>query len=118
LRELENKGIKVAIVKEDEGKVDIEEVLKKLGSLEIMILLVEGGGEVIGSFFDKKVVDKLFLFLAPRIIGGRNSLTWVEGKGVNLLAQTPHIEISSLRRIGKDLLLEGYVSSKTVKSDM
>jgi len=113
LSKLGEKGIKVVIVREeDEGRVNIEEVLKKLGELEIMILLVEGGGEVIGSFFDKRLVDKLFLFLAPRVIGGRNSLTWAEGKGVDLLAQTPRIEISSLRRIGKDLLLEGYVSSK------
>ena len=110
LCELKSRGIKVAIVKEDQdGRVDLEEVLKKLASLEIMILLVEGGGRVIGSFFDKGLVDKLFLFLAPRIIGGRNSLTWVEGKGVDLLSQTPHIEVSSLRKIGQDLLLEGYV---------
>ena len=110
LCELKSRGIKVAIVKEDQdGRVDLEEVLKKLASLEIMILLVEGGGKVIGSFFDKGLVDKLFLFLAPRIIGGRNSLTWVEGKGVDLLSQTPHIEVSSLRKIGQDLLLEGYV---------
>ena len=110
LCELKSRGIKVAIVKEDQdGRVDLEEVLKKLASLEIMILLVEGGGKVIGSFFDKGLVDKLFLFLAPRIIGGRNSLTWVEGRGVDLLSQTPHIEVSSLRKIGQDLLLEGYV---------
>ena len=110
LCELKSRGIKVAIVKEDQdGRVDLEEVLKKLASLEIMILLVEGGGKVIGSFFDKGLVDKLFLFLAPRIIGGRNSLTWVEGKGVDLLSQTPHIEVSSLRKIGQDFLLEGYV---------
>jgi len=110
LCELKSRGIKVAIVKEDQdGRVDLEEVLKKLASLEIMILLVEGGGKVIGSFFDKGLVDKLFLFLAPRIIGGRNSLTWVEGKGVDLLSQTPHIEVSSLRKIGQDFLLEGYI---------
>ena len=110
LCELKSRGIKVAIVKEDQdGRVDLEEVLKKLASLEIMILLVEGGGKVIGSFFDKGLVDKLFLFLAPRIIGGRNSLTWVEGRGVDLLSQTPHIEVSSLRKIGQDFLLEGYI---------
>jgi len=110
LCELKNRGIKVAIVKEDQdGRVDLEEVLKRLASLEIMTLLVEGGGKVIGSFFDKGLVDKLFLFLAPRIIGGRNSPTWVEGKGVDLLSWTPHIEVSSLRKIGQDFLLEGYI---------
>jgi len=119
LSELESRGIKVAIVKENaEGRVSLEGVLNRLASLETMVLLVEGGGKVIGSFFDKGLVDKLFLFLAPRIIGGRNSPTWVEGKGISLLSQTPRIEVDSLRKIGEDLLLEGYVNSKTVKSDM
>jgi len=102
-------GIKVAVIREEDGKVGLEEVLKKLGELEIMNLLVEGGGEVIGSFFEKRSVDKIFLFLAPRIIGGRGALTWVEGKGVGFLKETPFIEINSVKKIGADLLLEGRV---------
>jgi len=109
LLQLEKKGIKVAIMGEEDGKVSLEEVLKKLGELEIMNLLVEGGGEVIGSFFEKRSVDKIFLFLAPRIIGGRGALTWVEGKGVGFLKETPFIEINSVKKIGADLLLEGRV---------
>ena len=102
-------GIKVAIMGEEDGKVGLEEVLKKLGELEIMNLLVEGGGEVIGSFFEKRSVDKIFLFLAPRIIGGRGALTWVEGKGVDFLKETPFIEINSVKKMGGDFLLEGHV---------
>ncbi|MFQ6066370.1 MAG: bifunctional diaminohydroxyphosphoribosylaminopyrimidine deaminase/5-amino-6-(5-phosphoribosylamino)uracil reductase RibD [bacterium] len=109
LQQLKEKGIKVALMGEENGKVNLEEVLKKLGELEIMSLLVEGGGEVIGSFFEKRSVDKIFLFLAPRIIGGRTTLTWVEGKGVNSLKETPFIEINSVKKIGGDFLLEGYV---------
>ncbi|GAH72016.1 unnamed protein product, partial [marine sediment metagenome] len=107
--QLEKKGIKVAIMGEEDGKVSLEKVLKKLGELEIMNLLVEGGGEVIGSFFEKRSVDKIFLFLAPRIIGGRGALTWVEGKGVDFLKETPFIEINSVKKMGGDFLLEGHV---------
>ena len=102
-------GIKVAVIREEDGKVSLEEVLKKLGELEIMNLLVEGGGEVIGSFFEKRSVDKILLFLAPRIIGGREALTWVEGKGVDFLKETPFIEINSVKKMGGDFLLEGRV---------
>ncbi len=108
LKELENKGVKVAIIQAEEGRVNLTEVLKKLGELEIMNLLVEGGGEVIASFFEKKSVDKIFLFLAPRVIGGRNAPTWVEGKGVDFLKETPYIDINSVKKIGEDFLLEGY----------
>ena len=51
LEELEEKGIKVVVTEAEEEKVNLKEVLKKLGELEIMSLLVEGGGKVIASFF-------------------------------------------------------------------
>jgi diaminohydroxyphosphoribosylaminopyrimidine deaminase/5-amino-6-(5-phosphoribosylamino)uracil reductase len=54
-------------------------------------------------------VDKIFLFIAPRIIGGRGALTWVEGKGVDFLKETPFIEINSVKKVGGDFLLEGRV---------
>ncbi len=109
LNKLRKKGIRIVIVEKEKGKVNLEKVLRKLGELKIMNLLVEGGGEVIASFFGKKRVDKLFLFLAPRIIGGKKAPTWVEGKGVNLLKETPYISIDSLKKIGGDYLLQGYV---------
>lgn len=110
LNRLKNKGAKVVIVgRDDEERVSLEEVLLELGRLKILTLLVEGGGEIIGSFFEKRHVDKVFLFLAPRIIGGKSSLTWVEGKGVRILSQTPRIEVRSFKKIGEDLLLQGYV---------
>ena len=109
LEELKEKGIKVVVTEAKQEKVSLKEVLKKLGELEIMSLLVEGGGEVIASFFEEKRVDKVFLFLASRIIGGKEAPTWVEGKGVNLLKETPYISIDSLKKIGGDYLLQGYV---------
>ena len=110
IKELNNRGVKIVMVKDEEERVDISEVLKKLGGLEIMKLLVEGGGEVIASFFEKKFVDKLFLFFSPRIIGGRKTLSWVEGRGINFLKESPWVKIDSLRRIGEDFLFEGHVN--------
>ena len=108
--QLQNKSITIATVrKNSDERVSLKEVLEELGRLKILSLLVEGGGEVIGSFFEKGYVDKVFLFLAPRIVGGRGSLTWVEGKGIKALSQTPRIEVRSFERIGEDLLLKGYV---------
>jgi len=110
LEELKEKGIKVVITEtKEEEKVSLKEVLKKLGELEIMSLLVEGGGEVTASFFEEKRVDKVFLFLAPRVIGGKEAPTWVEGKGTCLLKETPYIDIDSLKKIDGDYLLQGYV---------
>jgi len=109
LEKLKKKDIEVVIIEEEKKKVSLEEVLKKLGELEIMSLLVEGGGKIIASFFEKRSIDKIFLFLAPRVIGGEGAPTWVEGKGVNLLRETPYLEINSLKKMDNDFLLEGYV---------
>jgi len=109
IEELNNQGGKIVVVKEEEKRVNLLEVLKKLGELEVMNLLVEGGGEVIASFFEKRLVDRLSLFLSPRIIGGRKSLSWVEGKGINSLKESPWVRIDSLRKVGEDFLFEGHM---------
>jgi len=109
LNKLRKRGIKIAIMEGEKEKVDLEQVLRKLGELEIMSLLVEGGGEVIASFFQKKRVDKILLFFAPRIIGGKKAPSWVGGEGVNFLKDTPFIKINSLKKMGEDFLLEGYI---------
>jgi len=108
IKTLEQKGVKVEIVEEKEEKVDARKVLEKLGKMEISSLLVEGGGEVIGSFIQEKLVDKIVLFLSPRIIGGKEAPTWVEGKGFAHLQETPWINIHRIKRIGEDILVEGY----------
>ncbi|GAH88862.1 unnamed protein product, partial [marine sediment metagenome] len=64
LSRLKERGIKIIKVDEEKRKVNLEQVLRKLGALKITNLLVEGGGEVIASFFEEKRVDKVFLFLA------------------------------------------------------
>lgn len=105
---LKEKEVGVEVLKDKKGKVDLKEVLKELGKREIASVLVEGGGEVIGSFVQEKLVDKIILFLSPRLIGGREAPTWVEGEGFGHLSETLRINISQIRKVEKDILLEGY----------
>jgi len=108
MRILKNEGIKINVV-ERGGKVPLKKVLSYLGEFGITSLLVEGGGEVIGSFFEENLVDKIYLFISPRIIGGKNSLSWVGGKGIDSLDKSPKLKISSLKRINEDIFVEGYI---------
>lgn len=103
--------VKVTIlpVGSNHGRLDLSELLKCLGSLGIASLLVEGGGEVAWSFFEGKFVDKIEWVVAPKIIGGRDAKTSVEGFGVKSLAKTPMIRWTRTDRLGTDILLEGYV---------
>jgi len=109
IEKLKDKGVRIKIVEEDKnGRVSLKKVLKELGEVDIASLLVEGGGEVIGSFIREKLVDKLFLFLSSRIIGGKMAPTWVEGEGFGSLSATPRVKVSRLRKIEEDIVLEAY----------
>lgn len=108
ISELHSRGIEVLGGEKKEDRVSLEFVLKELKKRKILSLLVEGGGEVIASFIEENLADKIFLFVAPRIIGGKKSPTWVEGKGVKKLSETPWLRIEKIKRIGEDFLIEAY----------
>ena len=91
------------------GLVDLEKLLKALGEREITSVLVEGGGILLGSLFDCKLVDKVIAFIAPIIIGGKEAKTAVSGKGVNKVADSLKLRRVSLKKIGEDLMVSGYV---------
>ena len=72
-------------------------------------MLIEGGGNVIASVLKTGLVDKILLFVAPKIIGGREAKTFVEGDGISEMNQALHLEEVDVKKIGKDILIEGYV---------
>jgi diaminohydroxyphosphoribosylaminopyrimidine deaminase/5-amino-6-(5-phosphoribosylamino)uracil reductase len=76
------RGIDVVIVKQKETHVDLRAALRVLGKRNVTSVLVEGGGELLGSLFDARLVDKVMFFFAPIILGGRKAVTVVAGEGV------------------------------------
>jgi len=108
IKVLKEKGVEVKILKSKEQKINTKKVLKELGKRKIASLLVEGGGEVIASFVKENLVDKIYLFLSPCIIGGRNAPTWVEGEGFSSLQDALRVKIEKIRRVDEDILIEGY----------
>ncbi|WP_088071706.1 bifunctional diaminohydroxyphosphoribosylaminopyrimidine deaminase/5-amino-6-(5-phosphoribosylamino)uracil reductase RibD [Gottfriedia luciferensis] len=105
--ELENLGIKV-FVTNDLKRVDLEETLKILGEQSISSLLVEGGGEVNASFINQKLVDKVIIYLAPKLIGGKNAPTFLEGEGFDKMGQAIEFTNVDLSKIGPDFKFVGY----------
>ncbi|MBA7487373.1 Riboflavin biosynthesis protein RibD [subsurface metagenome] len=91
------------------GLVDLGKLLKALGERGITSVLVEGGGILLGSLFDGKLVDKVIAFIAPIIIGGKEAKTAVSGKGVDKVVDSVKLERVSLEKLGEDLMVSGYV---------
>ena len=108
-KRLKRKGASIFYTRPKESRVRLKELLKELNRLEIRSILVEGGAELIGSFLDQKLADKALVFIAPKIIGGRRALSSVGGEGVRRLSQAICLENESYRKIGKDILIEGYL---------
>ena len=96
----------------EEG-VDLAKLLKALGEREITSVLVEGGGALLGSLFDSKLVDKVIAFIAPIIIGGKEAKTAVAGKGVSKAADSLKLAYVRTTKLGEDLMVSGYVDVKT-----
>ncbi len=107
-RALEEKGVEILLLPEHQGRVDLDALIGKLGERGICQLLVEGGGTLNYSLLEAGLVDKLMLFIAPLIVGGRESPTSFGGSGVAALEQAWHLEDLEIKQYDGDLLMIGY----------
>ena len=94
---------------DDDGRVSLPALLDELGKRGTLSLLVEGGAEVHASFFSATLVDKVYAYVAPRLIGGRAAPGPLGGMGIEHLAASTHLHEVDLVRLGDDLLVTGYV---------
>ncbi|AAY60312.1 bifunctional diaminohydroxyphosphoribosylaminopyrimidine deaminase/5-amino-6-(5-phosphoribosylamino)uracil reductase RibD (plasmid) [Bacillus cereus] len=104
---LENAGVKV-FVTSGEKHINLHEMLDVLGQKGVSSLLIEGGGEVNASFIENKLMDKLILYFAPKIIGGRLAPSFVEGTGITKMQDAIEFKDISFTQIGKDYRFIGY----------
>lgn len=88
------------------GKIDLKWVLKFLGEQEMTNVLIEGGGAVVGEALQRKLVDKMMVYTAPKIMG--EGLQSVRGLKPKTLADMVCLKDISFDKIGDDILIQGY----------
>ena len=76
---LQKAGVEVFMVKSAQGRVDLRDLMKKLGKMDIMSVLVEGGAEINSSALKSGIVDKAVLFIAPMLMTGKDALCSIGG---------------------------------------
>ena len=107
------RGVDIAILPGDptaEGRVSLSALLDLLGQERgVVSLLVEGGGEVLGSFFDQRLINKVTAVVAPMIIGG-DAQTAVRGHGAERMRDVLRLNHMTVEQLGSDLLVTGYPS--------
>jgi len=102
---LHQKGIQVLVLKPKAGLVDLKELMKELGKSGITPIMIEGGAELSGNAIKERIVDKLLIFTAPKIIG--NGLAPIKNLGIKKVKKAINLKNISTKKIGKDLLVEG-----------
>jgi diaminohydroxyphosphoribosylaminopyrimidine deaminase/5-amino-6-(5-phosphoribosylamino)uracil reductase len=108
IERLEKRGVQILIVDSKAGRVNLRSCLSRLREIGMMSILVEGGSQVNGSFLDEGLVDKLLLFLSPKLIGDCQAPGIFGGRGILTLQDAITLKEISTRKMGEDILLEGY----------
>lgn len=112
---LQAQDVDVIVVDKDKNdKVDIEKLLDILGQQNICSILVEGGATLSGSFVAKKLVDKVYFFIAPKIIGGKEAKTPVAGTGILNLQEALTLKDIQIEKLEEDILIIGRVDKDKV----
>ncbi|MFC1703712.1 bifunctional diaminohydroxyphosphoribosylaminopyrimidine deaminase/5-amino-6-(5-phosphoribosylamino)uracil reductase RibD [Candidatus Omnitrophota bacterium] len=107
--QLEGKGATVLLLPVKNGKVNLKALMRQLAKMEITSVFIEGGGTIIGNLFDEGLVDKAMFFIAPKIIGGKDSISSVEGAGIKSIAKAHCLKDIRIQQCGNEFLLQGNV---------
>ncbi len=110
LANFEKHGVRPFILSADaNGRPDLSQLLARLFEDGVNCVLVEGGAQTLGSFFDAGLVDEVWAFIAPIVIGGAGKPS-VAGLGVGALAEALRLETPAVELLGSDLLIRGRIN--------
>jgi diaminohydroxyphosphoribosylaminopyrimidine deaminase/5-amino-6-(5-phosphoribosylamino)uracil reductase len=112
-RQLEERGIhvvQVALAPAGNGRPDLKKVLEQLGATEITSVIIEGGALVNWAALVAGVVDKVFLYYAPKILAGTGSVPFAGGKGFRRMSEAAYVKNVTVHRFGEDFAVEGYIN--------
>lgn len=97
------------------GRVDLRELLFHLGRRDITLVLVEGGAQLATSLIKESLVDKVYVFLAPRLLGG-DAIASFGSMGFTRVTDSISFSEPRWRRVGADMLFEGYLPCSQASS--
>ncbi len=95
----------VEVIVSGEKNTNIRSLLKKLFEKKIRTLLVEGGGTVNWEFVRQNLFDELIITLSPFLLGGDNSISFIQGVGFDKITKSPNLRLKSAKRLKNHLVL-------------
>lgn len=108
VRQLEASGLEL-LKAGDGSRVSLEELIRQLGRRNIDSVLVEGGGSIHGSLLETGLVNRVYAYIAPKLIGGRDAKSPVEGNGIREMAAAKRLSDMTVMQLGEDLCVTGLL---------
>lgn len=105
-KKLINQGVQVLYVKEKNRHIDLSHLMELLGKQDIDSILLEGGGKLNDSALQQGIVQKAYVYMAPKIFGGDDAKTPVEGEGVSYPKEACLFRLQHTQMLAEDILLE------------
>ncbi|MFC1821374.1 bifunctional diaminohydroxyphosphoribosylaminopyrimidine deaminase/5-amino-6-(5-phosphoribosylamino)uracil reductase RibD [Thermodesulfobacteriota bacterium] len=108
LRRIPEKGVSAIGCPTRDDRIDLRALMDILGNMSLLSLMLEGGSTLMGSMIRARLVDKFYLFKAPKLLGGGDGLPMALGLGPERMDQALGLKEIKTRRFGDDLLIRGY----------
>ena len=113
IQKLEEAGAKVWTLPEKNGHPDLNALMQRLGEEKIDSVLIEGGGTVNEAALKAHIVHHVYAYIAPKIFGGEDAKTPVEGSGIRLPQECANLRLAKITVLLNDMLLEYDVEGET-----
>lgn len=110
--QLQAHGAEIVRCREKDGRVDLGDLLKQLGSRGIQSVLLEGGRELAGEALRLRLIDKYIFFYAPKLFGGADGFGLFAGQSVSRMNDALMMERIAIRKFGNDVMIEAYPEGK------
>ncbi len=111
-RRLEQAGCEVFVCPSDTYAGRLDELLAELGRRRMTNILVEGGGQLLGTLLDANQIDEVHVFVAPKVIGGQNARSPIDGEGLAEIAHAFELDNPQWQQSGTDLYLTGRMARR------
>lgn len=105
IKNFESLGARVLVCGKKNGEVELNGLMRELGKLDVQSVLLEGGSELNASAIEAGIVDKIYFFIAPKIIGGRDAKGPVGGMGIGRMGQALKLKNVKMEKVGEDWMM-------------
>ena len=107
---LEATGCEILVCEGPTPQARLESLFGELGRRHMTNVLVEGGGRLLGSLFDARLIDEVHVFIAPKLAGGLDAPGPIAGRGVEAISAALAVQDVAVREVAGDIYIHGRIA--------